>query len=315
MTGIRYPCFTTVLVLGLVGQQAPAAAQQCASGGLTLEARAAEPLPVTFGIEGVTTALGGSLALWSAEGEIISIAADRTITRQKLPDSIRPAGAELVPGGTLILDRYSGREFLLGADGALSLTGLGSPIAEGERLDQAIRLGGVWILGLREAFSREFRVRRGGTTVFRSAPGPTLKTTPRYLISADGGSPLLTQMMAPFQLIRLNPDGRVDTLASSLDSALAGSIPPDSLPNWRALPAVAIDCGLLLTLTDLTADRRLLIRVNPDGQVVRVTPLDAPLGLMARLPGETAVLAARRVGALELVWYDWRWIRESAITP
>ena len=86
------------------------------------------------------------------------------------------------------------------------------------------------------------------------------------------------------------------------------------MPNWRALPAVAIDCGLLLTLSDLTTDRRLLVRVNAEGQVVRVTPLDAPLGLMASLPGEATVLAARRVGALELVWYDWRWIRESAIT-
>ena len=314
MTRIRFLGFTAALMSALMSLRFPAAAQQCAPGALSLEARTAQTLPMTFGIEGVAIAAGGTLALWSAEGEILSVTSDKAITRLKLPDSIRPAGVAIVPGGYLILDRYSGREFRLGADGVPRLTGKGSPLAEGEKLDQAIRQDSTWTLALREAFTHEFRVRREGATLFRSAPGATVKATPRYFVSSPQGPLLLTRLTAPFELIRVALDGRTDTLAASLDSALASIVPHDSLPNWRALPAVAIDCGLLLTLSDLTTDRRLLVRVDSEGQVVRVTQLDAPLGLMASLPGEATLLAARRVGALELVWYDWRWIRETAVT-
>jgi hypothetical protein len=299
------------LLLAAVPPQA-AASQECGPGALTLEARAVQTLPRTFGIEGVAPAPGGALALWSAEGEILSIASGGGILRRKLPESIRPAGVAIVPEGLLVLDRYSAREYLLGADSLPQETGLTLSIADGEKLDQAIRVDGAWALSLRDGVSHEFRIRENGVTVYRSAPGLTSKATPRYLVSPAPGSLLLTRITAPFDLIRLTPEGRVDTLTSALPSALASLIPSDSLPNWRALPAVAIDCGVLLTLTDLTADRRLLVRLDAGGQLLKVTSLDAPLGLMARLPGEATVLAARRVGNLELVWYDWRWIRESA---
>jgi hypothetical protein len=35
---------------------------------------------------------------------------------------------------------------------------------------------------------------------------------------------------------------------------------------------------------------------------------------VTRIPGTPTLLAARRAGELELVWYDWRWIRESSST-
>jgi hypothetical protein len=73
---------------------------------------------------------------------------------------------------------------------------------------------------------------------------------------------------------------------------------------------VALDCALLVTLADLTSDHRVMVRYGVDGTVAQRTPVAAPIGLMARLPGEATVLAARRTGELELVWYDWHWIRE-----
>ena len=293
----------------LTGLTLASHAQDCPSGGLALEARATLPLPVTFGIEGVAAGANGALALWSAEGEVLAITTPGVLERRKLPDPIRPAGVALTPAGYRILDRQTGRDYLLGEDSVpIVLDRVTLPTTE--TLDQAVWQDGQWLLGLRDGASREFHVRRGDTLVYRSIAGPTLKAIPRYHLSPAGPGLLLTGVTAPFELIRLTADGRADTLAGALPMAAAALIPMDSLPLWRALPAVAIECGVLVTLSDLTGDRRLLLRYSESGRLEKVTLLDAPLGLMARLTGANAVLAARRAGTLELVWYDWRWIRE-----
>jgi len=134
-------------------------------------------------------------------------------------------------------------------------------------------------------------------------------------LSPAGGSVLVTELMAPFRLVRLNPtSGRADTLAAALGNLGAAMIPGDSLPTWRALPAVALDCAVLLTLSDLGSDQRLLLRYDSAGRVARVTPLEAPLGMVTALGG-ASLLAARRAGELELVWYSWRWVRDPAVSP
>lgn len=297
-------------VLLLFGGAPVAEAQDCPSGALTLEARAAQPLPVTFGIEGVAASPNGTVALWSAEGELLAIREQGMVERRRLPDTIRPAGVVLTPDGYRLIDRRSGQEYLLGQDSVpTALTRVAIPTTE--ILDQAVWDDGEWLLGLRDGASREFRVRRGDSLLYRSAPGPSLNTTPRYHLSLAGRRTLLTGVTAPFELIRLAADGRADTLAGVLPREVAMLIPADSLPHWRALPAVAIDCRILVTLSDLTADRRLLLRYSDSGRLERVTSLEAPLGLMGQLPGANALLAARRAGTLELVWYDWRWIREQ----
>ncbi|MBK7922864.1 MAG: hypothetical protein IPJ95_04420 [Gemmatimonadetes bacterium] len=64
----------------------------------------------------------------------------------------------------------------------------------------------------------------------------------------------------------------MDTLATpAADPAVRAAL-PDTLAGWRALPAVALDCGWLLTLTDLTSDQRLLLRYDAAGALARVTP-------------------------------------------
>jgi hypothetical protein len=216
----------------------------------------------------------------------------------------------ITPAGYRLLDRRSGREFLLGEDSVpTALRRISLPATEA--LDQALWDDGGWFLGLRDAATREFHVRRGDSLLYRSAPGDSPKTTPRYHLSLTGRGLLLIGITAPFTLIRLTADGRADTLARALPAEAASLIPADSLPHWRALSAVAIDCGVLVTLSDLTTDRRLLVRYSDSGRFEKVTALDAPLGLMTRLPGANAILAARRAGTLELVWYDWRWIRDE----
>lgn len=294
---------------------AVAAAQHCAPGALSLEARAVQTLPATFGIEGVATAPGGRLALWSAGGEILELDREQGVIRHHLPDSIVPIGLGIVPEGYRILDNRTGHEILLTAGDSLSWLG---PVTlqQGDMVDRAVWRDGQWLLLVRQATTHRFELRLAGTdrSLYRSAPVDSLALIPRYHLSDGAGPLLLTRYTSPFDVIRIDPaTGRTDTLAP-LPAGLL-DIPADSLLHWRALPTVAIDCGLLLTLSDLTSDHRLLVRYNDLGAVDRVTPLDAPLGLVARLPGEHTVLAARRTGDLELVWYDWHWAREPAASP
>jgi len=256
----------------------------------------------------------GSLVLWSAGGDLFSIDRERSLTRILLPDSIRPAGVGLTDGGIRLLDQATGRDYLLRPDGAIEQVGQ-AHLGMAEQLDQALWRRGGWILALRDLASRRFVVRRSfpgdKRELFRSAQSDSIKTIHRYQITESSRGLLLTRSMAPFTVIRLDPSsGATDTLAAPLASLDQVNLPADSLFHWRALPAVALDCTLLLTLSDLSSDRRLLVRYGAGDRVERVTELDAPLGLVARLPGEDAVLGARRAGELELVWYDWRWVGE-----
>ncbi|HXI19586.1 MAG TPA: hypothetical protein VNH46_00790, partial [Gemmatimonadales bacterium] len=168
---------------------------------------------------------------------------------------------------------------------------------------------------IRSARTLRFTVRwhgpSGDTLLYATAPRDSLRAVPRFhLTPAGNGALFLTGLMAPFPVIRLDP---VTGAREEFAAPLAGrdhAVASDSLRHWRALPAVAVDCAVLLTLADLTSERRLLVRYSPEGRVDQVIQVDAPLGLMARVPGADVVLAARRAGALELVWYDWRWVRE-----
>jgi len=294
-------------------------AQACRSGPVALDARSTLLLPASFGISGVATGPSGRLVLWSAGGEVFFIDEKHSLTRLQLPDSIRPAGVAITPEGLRLLDQATAREFLRRPDGSLALLGR-ARLGMAEQIDQAVWRRDGWVIGLRDLAARRFVLRRyfhaDQRDLFRSAQSDSLKTIPRFHLTESSRGLLLARSMAPFTVIRLDPvTGRADTLASV--TALAGlGIPPDSLPHWRALPAIALDCTLLLTLSDLTADRRILVRYGATDQIERATELDAPLGLMTRLPGEDAVLAARRAGELELVWYDWHWVREpSSHTP
>lgn len=283
-----------------------AAAQGCSSGTLTLEARATVALPVTYGIDGVVTGPDAEVALWSAEGELFRFAADGRERRQHLPTGLRTAGLALEGDAVRLLDGWTGREYLLNSD-TLPPPSDSVALGTGETIDRAVRIGGAWLIGVRHAPSREYRVISGGRVLFRSAPGTEVRTVPRYHLARSGQGVLLTNLMAPFEVLRLSAAGAIDTVLRAVPSAFPGRITPEELPHWRALPAIELDCGFLLTLADLTSDARLLLRFGADGGLARITALDAPLGLMIRLPGERSLLGARRAGGLELVWYTWRW--------
>lgn len=252
---------------------------------------------------------------WTAEGGILTIYPDGLRERRSLPQGLLPIGLAPDPEGYRFLDRNTGVEYRLGADsvplrlGALSL-------APGEELDAARWQDGAWIVGLRDLRSRRFLLRRldtgGAVTLFQSASADSVQRIPRYHLAGSAAGLLLTRLTAPFDLLLVDPArGTVDTIARPLADATRYGAVIDSSLYWRALPGVALDCGWLLTLTDLQSDRRLLLRYDAGRRLAKVTPLDAPFGVMAGRASEATLLAARRAGALELVWYQWRWVRDD----
>lgn len=290
-------------------------AQECRSGPVALSMRASVLLPKNSGIAGSVLGPGGVVVLWGAAGELFRVDGG-VVSEGKLPDNSRPAGMAITADGLRFIDMIEGREYLRHADGTV-VAGARVPLAMAQVIDEALWYHGAWYLGTRDLARRTFVLRRfDGTNapeLFRSPAADSVRNIQRYHLSPSSRGVLLTGTMAPFAVLRIDSEApRIDTLSPVLQDA---SLAPlrDSLAQWRALPAVSLDCTLLLTLSDLTTDRRLLVRYGASDQVEQVTPLEAPLGLIARVPGEDAVLAARRAGELELVWYDWHWVREPTI--
>ncbi|MBK9690866.1 MAG: hypothetical protein IPO73_04110 [Gemmatimonadetes bacterium] len=304
------------LVLTCLLLHAPAAAraQACAPAALYLEQQAAYPLPPHLGIEGATALVDGGYALWAADGTIFEVDPGGVRLERHLPRDLRPVGLTPVPGGFRFLDLRTGTEYQLGADTLPAVLGR-VPLAPGQELDGARWVDDGWLLAVRDTLARRFLLRRvatgGAHTVYASSVADTVPRIPRYHLSPAGPALLLTHLTAPFEVLRVDPrTGGVDTLATpAADPAVRAAL-PDTLAGWRALPAVALDCGWLLTLTDLTSDQRLLLRYDAAGALARVTPLAVPFGLVAGRPAAATLLAARRAGAMELVWYAWRWDRD-----
>jgi hypothetical protein len=300
--------------IGLAGLPQAAAAQRCGDGQLSLSATGSLTLPSTFGIQGVDVAPDGRLTLWSPGGELLLVDASRRLTTFQLPDTIVPGG--VVPEGVngfRLIETRTGREMLARTDGSLV------PLSErllhpGEEIERAVPWNGGWILGLLDLDARQYVVRhiQGSTaeTWFRSPAADSVNVIPRYNLTAGSSGILLSLGSAPFTVSRLDQATRRFVPLPSLVATPGFPLQADSLKAWRSVSTVALDCTLLLTLSDVASDRRLLVRYGADDQVERITRVDAPLGLVARIPGEQRVLAARRAGELELVWYDWRWVRE-----
>lgn len=304
------------LVLPCVVLATPAAAhaQACAPATLRLEQQAAYPLPPHLGIDGATAMPSGGYALWAADGTIFEVDTAGVRGERRLPRNLRPVGLTPVPGGFRFLDLRTGVEYRLGADTLPVETGR-VPLAPGEELDAARLVGDAWVIAVRDTLARRFQLRRvtagGARTLYTSPAADTVPRIPRYHLSPAGPALLLAHLTAPFEVLRIDPvAGQADTLAWPGQDPVVRAALPDTLSGWRAMPAVALDCGWLLTLTDLASDRRLLLRYDAAGALARVTPLDAPFGLVAGRPAATTLLAARRAGAMELVWYRWRWDRD-----
>lgn len=308
-------CCTAILLLTALAVTR-GEAQRCGPEALRLEEQAVQPLPPHYGIDGAVPLGDGGYALWTAEGGVLAVYPDGLRGRRELPVELRPVGLTPEGAGYRFLDRATGVEYRLGPDSAP--VRLGTVIlGRGVELDAARRAAGAWIVAVRDLATRRFELRRiaGPVSVplFTSPAADSIHHIPRYHLDRSRRGLLLTRLTAPFEVLRLDPvSGALDTLVRPLAEAPLRAALPDSLGRWRALPIIEIDCGWLLTLSDLGTDQRVLVRLDAGGRLAKVTPLEVPFGVMAGEAEAATLLAARRAGGLELVWYRWRWVRDPS---
>ncbi len=306
-----------------VPSPAPGQAPEC--GSLALAERAARLLPQTPGISGAASdPASGGLLLWTADQTVI-------------PVTEAGAGAPLALGGEVTITAVGpgpegpGFTVLDGAAGAvLRLDSEGRVVArealprvEGEVVDAAVFAGGRWVVGSRDFLGRRYVVRRlepgGGTTLlFATEPAPKVSAIPRFHLTPAGRAVLLAEVMAPFRVHRVPLEaGATESYEPVLAAGRDSLVPDSALSVWRSLAALPLDCGAVQTLADLSSLTRLLVRYDPAGRVARVTRIEAPLGLMVSWPERHALIGARRAGAesMELVFYEWRWVREHHDSP
>jgi hypothetical protein len=309
-----FPLFLAVLA-------APVSAQAPGCGSLRLDEREHVLLPASLGVNGTVAGPGNSLMLWTAEGGLFRLEPGRAVERVSIPPGVWISGVAAVPGTAVIriLDGGARSEVWVGADGRI-LGRNAVAIPGSEVVDQAVPVGGRWVTAARDVSARVFVVRRydagdSSVVLFRSAPADSVAAIPRYTITPGVGDLLVSARLAPFAVSRVAMDG---STAAGLELPLAGDrsslIPPDSLRFWRSLGALPLDCGTVQTLSDLTSTRRLLVRYDAAGRVAAVAALDAPVGLVQSRPERQEMIAARRAGGLELVLYDWRWVRPDPVT-
>jgi hypothetical protein len=290
----------------------PVQAQVCGRGALALEAGLVRILPPNFGIQGTIVGSDGTVALWSAGGELLHGVAGDSIVSTGFSERMAIAGLAFgpTPGSWRVADAWTGRELLFDGDGS-RLGDRPLVLSRGQLLEQGIWREEGWLLALRDAVTRRFVVVRetAGRAVplFQGEIADSEGGISRFRMTALPEHVLLTEVRSPFRVIRVAlATGQADTLLTPPLPIL-----PDSLHLWRAQPALALDCGTLLSVASLAGDQRLLVRWDAADRLAKVTPHAVPFGLVARLPGERALLAARRAGGLELVTYRWRWSPDS----
>lgn len=130
-------------------------------------------------------------------------------------------------------------------------------------------------------------------------------------ITAVGDVFIATRLNFPFNTVTLSVrPWKTETFEPASDGAIALLMKRLSpAPEWISLPTVKLDRGFIQTLADLHSDARVLLLYNDDGQIVRQTRLDVPMGFIAAIPERHLLIAARSVNQMEVVGYRWSWRR------
>ena len=269
-------------------------------------------IPDSFSLTAVTVSPAGTpVLLFDGDGAVTVLGTAAAPVRS--PALAHPMAAVLLAGDTLVeaIDTARGRPRVVrvSAGGAArAQAALPLPVHPG---GAAYGGGAWWVGGTDETGTyRLFRVAlegsRGGARVEPAAQSRQVGGSDAHL-SWCGGSLLAASRRPPFRVVRLvGADGPLlydlpipETLDADTVLASVGGY-------WTSAPAVCLDGAVLQTLADLRSDRRVLVLYDAAGKVARRRVIDVPLAVVASVPGAQSLIAVRRAGAPELVWYGWR---------
>jgi len=135
-------------------------------------------------------------------------------------------------------------------------------------------------------------------------------TTRGFQISTVDNDVLVTTLRLPIQTRRLSPLGVLKMKFEEI-SEQDLSAGPEGLRDVAALPVIPLDVGFVQVVTDLASDHRFFVVFDALGQVVRISPVTAPIGLTRLNRERDRLIGLRRVNGQEIVQYAWRWDRPS----
>lgn len=111
----------------------------------------------------------------------------------------------------------------------------------------------------------------------------------------------------PFKSELLGLDGRLRSVFSPMQASNAPFARGGTNQLWGAMPLLPAGQHYLQVLTDLRANRRVLLVYTNQGAVKRLRTVEAPFGLSAAVAEDSLVVGARRVNSVQIVGYRWRW--------
>lgn len=299
----------------VIGQSAPSHEPLCnlREQSLTLRERWSYQLPDSFQVGGVAIGDDGELYVHGPHPLVLAIRPGSGVRQILLPPETDVAGIEATTRHSpfSVFDR-AGKQVLVVDQSGRSLRS--TPIGAQE----VGEIGSVAVGRGKWAF----------TATSRSLDRPALFVFDRggglreiAALHPGGGGALGFAILVTDSLIYafapvfpLRPtshafDGLSSGAFDSLPHSLVERNPDDDSPAplWRAVSIVPLDCGLVLTLSDVRSDSRLLVLYDYGGRVGRVRTLNTPLAFVTSSRSGRSVLAVRRAGALEIVLYDVGW--------
>jgi hypothetical protein len=296
----------------------PASAQEYP--GLELELARAIEVPASFVVQGGALVDDSTIVAWGSTG-LLRVRAGARPQVTSLPEHVTVRGVRIAsrdPMSLELVDGSSGRVAVSDMEGGLRWSG--TPPTTG-RIIQAIPLAGGWLVfvesrdgrpgGLQLWIPGSKAERIAWSEVERDAGAPGSGGNPAIRLSSGSHGGFVSELEAPFRVWRAVPfiaGAELTLLPGSLRVAEVAADRGFPLNRTVSLPVLELDRGhLLVQLSDLTSDRRLMLVLDDRGQIIRATVLDVAIGFMASSPSRRLLLALRDTGVQELVLYRWRW--------
>lgn len=318
-----YTCISAATAIFAPTCAAAQAAQSSQTSGLQLRLIAAYAVPDSFPAAGAARSASGLLVLWTPDRPFLLLVNGENVISLGRKVLLRPIAAafvendravEVVDGGKNVIVRLSLDDTVV-AENRLNIS---------RQWKSAARARDVWFIGGVRAFDSPvglsmvstFDIVVAGAGVPRTkevyrleSPVQSRAGSPMASLTAHNRGVLVSSAWPPFETVFINEHG-------SLQARFTPP-PTDSLTKefgiaaeshfWVGLPVVPVKDLFVQTLADLRSDSRLVILFDAQGQVMRKTLIDMPLGFMSGSFDTERVLAARRISGLEIVEYNLRW--------
>ena len=274
---------------------------------LTLDLIGARPLPDAARPVGLRASDTGVVVYWK-DSSLTWLSKDSSAAEIRLGGQV--LGAAIQPGDSVVttlvgFENGNAQEILVNARGQVTARReLGRFVAPAE----AIHVDGIWLVA-EHPDSLSWQVRRAGAeaVLFSGRRDPAREPARGFLRLSEGdpGHAMVTRRAWPFEV------EQIDVVVPSPSTTLGRIAMTSQLEalglerHWVSLPTLPVACGSLQLLADRTSDRRLVVLRDDRGVVVRVTPINAPLGFVQSRPADHLLIAVRTLEGEEVASYRW----------